>query len=240
MSNYLQRAAAAVIQPQTRLRPMLGSIFAPTALRSAGVPLPVEAEVASQTFSLHRQEPIATPTFNIAIPTASDRLLPTIVQEDFASLSPHRSLNNDPLLQTAFNTPSELRKPTQARPPSEDSDRPSASLKPAASYQPQMAASLQPAPKPQPYQPLIAAIQQPSPRLQPHEPMPTAATIRSARPEGARRSQPLQREPDEIHIHIGRIEVAAITQQTTRPAAVAARRSLNLDDYLKHSNGRPV
>ncbi len=225
MSNFLQRVAAGVVQPQARLRPMLGSIFAPSALRSPEATLPAEAEIASRTFSPHRQEPI-TPNFNASIP---------IVQEDFSPVNPHRSPNSDPL---PLNTPSELRKPTQAHPFTGDSDRTSKSLKPAASYQPQIAADQQTAAKPQAYEPLLAAMQQPSPRLQPHEPVPTATTIRSSRAEAARRSQPAQREPDEVHIHIGRIEVAAITQQAPRPAAAAARRSLNLGDYLKHGNGR--
>lgn len=244
MSNFLQRAAAAVIQSQARLRPILGSIFAPTALRSPEVPRPIEAEVASQTFSPHRQEPIAAPTFNVAIPANGDRLLPTIVQEDFSLVSPHQSLNDDPLSQTVFNTSNELRKSTQTHPFPEDSDRTTESPRPASarhmdSSQRQNASNLQPASQSQPYQPLIAAMQQTSPSLQPREPMPISATIRSSRVEGARHSQPTQREPDEIHIHIGRIEVAATTPQAPRPAAAAARRSLNLDDYLKHSNGRP-
>jgi hypothetical protein len=239
MSNFLQRVAAGVIQPQARLRPMLGSIFAPAALRSSEAALPAEAEIASQTSSSHRQEHIPPPTFNASIAASRDRLLPTIVQADFSSVSPHRSLNNDQLPLTTFATPSELRKPTQAHPFTEDSDRTSESLKPAAAHQPQMAGGQQPAPKPQPYEPLITTMQQTSSRLQPREPMPTATTIRSSRAEAARRSQPAQREPDEVHIHIGRIEVAAITQQAPRPAAAAARRSLNLGDYLKHGNGRP-
>lgn len=43
--------------------------------------------------------------------------------------------------------------------------------------------------------------------------------------------------PDEIQINIGRIEVTAIPQPTPRPAA-PARKSINLDEYLKRRNGR--
>jgi hypothetical protein len=45
-------------------------------------------------------------------------------------------------------------------------------------------------------------------------------------------------QPDEIQVHIGRIEVIAVPQAATRPAAPAVRRGVNLDDYLSRSNGR--
>jgi len=43
--------------------------------------------------------------------------------------------------------------------------------------------------------------------------------------------------PDEIHINIGRIELTAVPPVPQRPAA-PARKSLNLDEYLKRRNGR--
>jgi hypothetical protein len=43
--------------------------------------------------------------------------------------------------------------------------------------------------------------------------------------------------PDEIHINIGRIELTAVPPAPHRPAA-PARKSLNLDEYLKRRNGR--
>jgi hypothetical protein len=46
------------------------------------------------------------------------------------------------------------------------------------------------------------------------------------------------REPDEIQIHIGRIEVTAVAQAMPRPAPPPVRKSISLDDYLKRSNGR--
>lgn len=49
----------------------------------------------------------------------------------------------------------------------------------------------------------------------------------------------VQREPDEILIHIGRIEVTAAPPAPPRAAAKPARKSLTLDDYLKRRHGRP-
>lgn len=44
-------------------------------------------------------------------------------------------------------------------------------------------------------------------------------------------------EPDEIHIHIGRIEVAAVAPPPPRAAAPAPRKGINLDEYLRRGSG---
>jgi hypothetical protein len=46
------------------------------------------------------------------------------------------------------------------------------------------------------------------------------------------------REPEEIQIHIGRIEVTAARPAPARSAPVAARKSPSLDEYLKRRPGR--
>jgi len=52
-----------------------------------------------------------------------------------------------------------------------------------------------------------------------------------------RNSQAAARQHDEIEIHIGRIEVTAVQQTASRPAAQPARKALNLDEYLKRREG---
>jgi hypothetical protein len=47
-----------------------------------------------------------------------------------------------------------------------------------------------------------------------------------------------EREPDEIQIHIGRIEVTAAPPAAVRPASKPERKALSLDDYLKRKRGR--
>jgi hypothetical protein len=47
-----------------------------------------------------------------------------------------------------------------------------------------------------------------------------------------------EREPDEIQIHIGRIEVTAVAQAMPRPVPPPVRKSISLDDYLKRGDGR--
>ena len=53
-----------------------------------------------------------------------------------------------------------------------------------------------------------------------------------------RRAAASKSEPDEIQIHIGRIEVTAVPQTAPRPAAMPASKSINLDEYLKRGRGR--
>jgi hypothetical protein len=234
MSNFLQRVAASVIQPKAKLQPMFGSIFAPATLSLPAEFPPAQAEISSKALAPHPQEPRTAPHLDTSsqafannVFTNVDGLFSTIAQDDSSpSRSIRRQAADQPLL-LSFSIPTDLREPTPTQSSLEDS--PFKSSKPAAANQP---------PSPGPYQPLMAAGRQTAPKLQPRDAMPTAAAIRTAGSEAARRAQPAQPEADEIHIHIGRIEVAAISQHSPRPAAAAARRSLNLDEYLRRGNGQ--
>ena len=70
------------------------------------------------------------------------------------------------------------------------------------------------------------------------EQSPSAAQRRSA--DSGRSAPAPSREPDEIFIHIGRVEVAAVQQSPQQPAARPApqRKSINLSDYLRRGSGR--
>jgi hypothetical protein len=231
MSNFLQRVAATVIQPKARLQPMFGSIFAPATLPSPAEFFPVHTEISSQAFAPHRHEPTHFEgpghAFVSEAISSEDRLFPPTVPEDSSPARSNRSFADDQLLLPVFNGGPG---PTEPRSSVEDAGLVFESSKVAAADH---------SVPPYLYQTLIAAGQQPTPRLQPRESPPNPAAVRTSASETARRFQPAQREPDEIHIHIGRIEVAAIAQPAPRPAAAAARRSLNLDEYLRRGNGRP-
>jgi hypothetical protein len=231
MSNFLQRVAATIIQPQAKLQPMLGSIFAPATPYSTAEPF--RPEVSSQTVAPRSHGQLtAPPSYTSSLPFADhpeskDLLFPSMVHEDSSLARFNKSpATNQPLLP-AFDSLNDSRGQAQPHPFAEDSAF--EFTKPAANQ----------SPGPSPYQPLIAASQPPPLRLQPLDSLPNPASARTVPSEAARRFQPSQRETDEIHIHIGRIEVAAIAQAAPRPAAAAARRSLNLDEYLRRHNGRP-
>ncbi len=68
---------------------------------------------------------------------------------------------------------------------------------------------------------------------------PATGTTRWNHSEPLRQMQKPAREPDEITIHIGRIEVAAVTQSPVQPApAPRVRKAMTLDEYLRRGNGR--
>jgi hypothetical protein len=59
--------------------------------------------------------------------------------------------------------------------------------------------------------------------------------------DGARHARQLrspERGPEDIRIHIGRIEVTAAPPAPARPAPAPARKSPSLDEYLKRRPGR--
>jgi hypothetical protein len=232
MSNFLRRVAANVIQPKTRLQPMLGSIFAPAILASPVEPFPAQGENSSQTFAPHHQELMTAPHVDLQALASQtfgseEPLFPPNARQNSSADRPTRTRAADHPLLHVFSRANDLQGPAHLHPPLEASDLESS--KSAAANQ---------SPSPGPYQALIAGSQQIPPRLHPHESLPTSTASRTSASETARRSQPTQGEPDEIHIHIGRIEVAAIAQPAPR-LAPAARRSLNLDEYLRRANGRP-
>jgi len=86
-----------------------------------------------------------------------------------------------------------------------------------------------------PYEPLVPANQARAAHVQPM----VANAARTAKAEAVRRVSPGQREADEIHIHIGRIEVATSAPpapQAARPVPTP-RKALSLDEYLRRGNG---
>jgi hypothetical protein len=231
MSNFLQRVAATVIQPRARLHPMVGSIFAPSTLSLPAEFSSTQTEISSQAFAPHRHEPThfdgSSHAFASRPFSNEDRLFPATLPEDSSSARSNLSPSADQPLLPVFNSVGGRTEPHSS---AEDA---------GPIFESSEVAAANHSVSPDPDQPLIAAGRQPPPGLQPRESPPTAAVARTFASEAARRTQPAQREADEIHIHIGRIEVAAIIQPSPRPAAAAARRSLNLDEYLKRGNGRP-
>ena len=232
MSNFLQRVAATVIQPNAKLQPMIGSIFGPSTHYSPAEPF--LGEISSQTAAPVRHEPTAAPRLEASSQPFSSHAFATEGnlftanrRDDFSSASFNRSASANLPLLAALDGAHDLRGTAQQHPSVEDS-----------AFEFSKAADANHSASPNPYQPLIAASQPPPSRLQPRESFPTAASARIATSEAAGRAQSAQREADEIHIHIGRIEVAAAAQPAPRPTAAAARRSLNLDEYLRRGNGR--
>jgi hypothetical protein len=71
-----------------------------------------------------------------------------------------------------------------------------------------------------------------------HPASPSTATSRREAADRIRSSASHKREPDEIQITIGRIEVTAVPEAPARPAAKPGRKQISLDEYLKRADGR--
>jgi len=91
-----------------------------------------------------------------------------------------------------------------------------------------------------PYKPLMQEnirLQTPTGILRDASNSITQDNRREDRRDLSRRLTPAEREPDEIQIHIGRIEVIAASPAPARVEAKRVPKSLSLDDYLKRRNG---
>ncbi len=89
------------------------------------------------------------------------------------------------------------------------------------------------------YRPLVTDPPPATAAMAPHRPAAPSASVRNAKPDRRPASVSPEREADEIHIHIGRIEVAAISQPAPRPPTTAtAHKSPSLEEYLQRSDGR--
>jgi hypothetical protein len=89
------------------------------------------------------------------------------------------------------------------------------------------------------YSPLLPEVASPDPLHALDSPSPFAApqAHRDA-PAKAPNTVPGRREPDEIQITIGRIEVTAVPQSPARPAPKPGRKQLSLDEYLLRADRR--
>jgi len=144
------------------------------------------------------------------------------IPED-AALQPERLMNTEPVTSQSQLTASANRRP-EARVPESRSSQPRPENEREA--RPAFQALLPPSKNRVDTQAVLA------PRL-------AAPSSRSqGKPESA---APSQREPDEIQIHIGRIEVSAVQQPAPAPEAVRnSRKSPSLDEYLRRRDRRAL
>ncbi len=226
---------------------MMGSIFAPDAMRSTATPYvaePVETVVPHRASTreprrtsgslgddvgtLNQEEALAKEQGSVPRVSAAatrkggDRLreLP-LVSPQFVSVSVKRRQADEGGRSGDIESPEEPLR-FEAREPRRRASTETVIPTATARYVPLVNASQ---PRVAQIQPLVANA---------------ANAARAAKEEAARRPVPSQREAGEIHIHIGRIEVAASVSpapQVVRPVTTTCK-ALSLDDYLKRGNGR--
>jgi hypothetical protein len=238
MSHFLERLAAGVAQPAShaRLRPLVGSVFAPSPQIGLAESGPIESSVLSSLSRTHRSA-----TRGEEGQSGEERgehqgfpLLRAQRQSESltARKTPERS-TFQPLI-SAINPVTPFEAPLLG---------PNVSMNAAGSEQAKQSGPeidsqlrLSSTDVPLSYRPLVRAEGGAAGVPTPHQGEFGTAKNPGAEAPG-RPASPLH-EPDEIHIHIGRIEVAAISQPAPRPAAPPARKSLDLGEYLKRGNRR--
>jgi hypothetical protein len=241
MSNFLQRVVSAVIRPQVKLQPMQGSIFAPTNLSTSADPISERAEAASPSAALgdfvsrihnaqesDRASNLAAGEDRSVAPTPAGRYASdsrTDMQGADMPLLPSQSVGENSLSESAgrIRPSSYAQDFTRGDIASESLASPVDSRSMISDQYPALLLSKQTAPAP-----LQQRQAAPSPQAHPQ----------SARSNAIRRAPAAHREADEIHIHIGHIEVSAIAQAAPRPPAAPARKTVTLDEYLRRGDGR--
>ena len=260
MSHFLERLASGIIQLSTepRLRPLPGSIYAPSHyLRSAesvSTPQPAavvaaapegrQAATVEAAKTQASEPPFHREEASFAHSPVSPEILPLIPPKD----RPAELSQPEDSSQVVAPRPERRAVALPATPPDARPAAPSHAAQRSEDREPKPAfvergpggqRDTQPANERMPAVTIQPSAPGPS-RLLPPQPAPQPAEkiARTAVADAAYRPAPPAREPDEIHIHIGRIEVAAVSQPATRPAPVPTRKSLNLDEYLRRASGR--
>jgi hypothetical protein len=237
MKGYLQRLAATVTTRTPAIHPIVSSVFpAPAAVDSSSISIAAKPSSAAED------------TASLSAPTPSTQhedLRGHLIDNQHSSESvedSHRSqpIPYHPLLKPSFTDalgdPSHDRSSeayrTRQQSTSIEADSPAVTDSPLAtsSSRRESPASAHPSnPSPQPLLPISPEIQRESRAA--HTPGP-------ARPETQPRASHSSRQPEDIQIHIGRIEVLAVPPPVARPAAPPPRKSVSLDEYLRRSERR--
>ena len=245
MRGYLQRLAGSVIQPMETIHPLVGSVFSPEArieqellpsngdpplfrapeTRTEPEPLPANANTVSLDQSessvqrptaqeAHHVRSLPAPSISRSEPpTASQRIQDlNLTLDEAASSQLHPAVMQKRASKTG--------EPVQAgeAPAVQEAGEPRESA-----YTPLMEVN---ALRPNPQARLVA----------------TSSSARSSVRfrQRADTSHPGEREPEEIQIHIGRIEVSAVPQAPAPRPSKLLRKALSLDEYLRRRDGRTM
>ena len=217
MSGYLQRLARSVSHPAETIHPMLGSVYSPASYGSTDDTLEQNVTVTSLNDGPAPQSPEA------AEPRQQSALLPPVQP---SAASPVRAAESAYPESTPCGPPA-LTPLVRAAP----------SQSPAGetSFETAIAVKQTESSTDRGYAPLmIQAPPRPASVLSPRA-QPTAAASRNLEPSSPRQAE---HEPDEIQIHIGRIEVTAVQQAPARAPLKTLHKGQSLDEYLKRRDRR--
>lgn len=250
MSGYLQRLALRAMNPVEPVHPVLGSVFSAPKYGSEREGSPMEGEdfFSSHAESQHPVESVHAVSGS-AFPASQYGSRP----ESLMSPAPPRPFHDprpgpEPLIRSdrmptpqVKQTPRPIFRestafaPSGPRSPHETSRKAESNRESDAHRERQgREGGSEPA-----YAPLIKeSFARPgNQEIFPREAhaFASAARVKSDSPG---RPVPTQRDPDEIQIHIGRIDVTAVPQAAARAVTKPARKGLNLEEYLRGRDRR--
>jgi hypothetical protein len=233
MSNFLRRVvsnvASAQAYPEPRLHPILGSVFAPhIPVAPFGAQSPAASETVAGPYQgaspsnqpARNNPPLITPSpIEAALPFHRNASSP-FAQHQYLPLLPIGQIGEAPSHLSPTDADRSAHRGPDAGAPRRQADAVTAS---------------NPGPSGNSAHPPVPGKTIPTQPLPNHPPLVRLAPIR---PEPSiQQRQTARWEPDEIHIHIGRIEVAAIAAPAPRPTSAPPRKTLNLDEYLRRGSG---
>jgi hypothetical protein len=229
MSGYLQRLARNAMSPAHSIHPAVGSIFSPPKEERMPAPLLEYDEIETVENRAESVAPIA--------PAAPPRAARTPASPANEAREAKQRREDGGLPREAFQpiapvprrTAPVVRTPRKTGPPLEEPG-------PLGSTETEQPPGIQ-VESEEAYTPLLPPAAQSTEIFRPSQTVVSAASKKEA-PGVSRRAAPSKSEPDEIQIHIGRIEVTAVPQTAPRPAVVPPSKSINLDEYLKRGRGR--
>jgi len=220
MSGYLQRLVRSVTQPAETIHPLAGSLFSAPQREKEQQASPLRQEIAStaegspaSTLSQRAQE-------DHGLPLPPGLAIPSLISP---AASPKSAIGEESSFQ-------------RLRPAAGQDER----LMLAESKPESGGAAVvgkEDGQAERVYAPLMTEV-----RVRSGDPALPGLKANFSRPAPAKakRDSPHReaREPDDIQIHIGRIEVTAVQQAPARAAFKPARKGQSLDEYLKHRDRR--
>jgi hypothetical protein len=239
MSGYLQRLAAGAIRPARSIHPVVGTLYAPMS-QQPSMESPEEVHVETslpQTPAGRETSPFERPLVKSFAPQPRRRHSDAGLQ-----IAPRRSgsKENPSLAEIGGATveKSALRPgPGQAAATSAGPNEASEDIRESSAEPASLSSEYHPLVRTSP----VSALPNSMTLTEPHNlrEMRASASPQNNRNAGSTRPAQPQHEPDEIQIHIGRIEVTAVQPAATpRPAPKERNKSVSLDEYLSRRNGR--
>lgn len=243
MSGYLQRLASSVMQPAEKIHPLVGSVFAGPETSRKQSPLAYNLDVADTAAAplsafgradqaveiqelaareLPRDPGQGTPRLSPLLPVESATLPRPSPQTVRASIS---ASQDNSAFETLLPTGQQQMPGHETNIPTPESDSEDKRQNAYTALMPIKTVATQ-------MKTAVAAIS----GGREFGGNPGRSAGQNARNlQTARRAQ---REPDQIEIHIGRIEVAAIPQAQAAPAARVSRKAESLSEYLARRDKR--